>query len=242
MTETVRSSDALRRELAQVDLELQSLDGRLSSCDAQVRAAALLARRGDAGAVAKVAEARARKIAIGVEADLTSAARTQLTEELHAALAREAQAAREAAAAAAEKFAAAIGPVGAELDEALGRFRDAYLDLKAKMHAAEQAGYAPSGMIVQSALTQSLRAALWRIGELGIESPHAGLGRSFVSLTASWAGAARGGAQRLLELPPPVPKPNGANGMVPKQVDVGERFTDDPVNFEVREIPKGVDR
>jgi hypothetical protein len=94
-------------------------------------------------------------------------------------------------------------------------------------------------MMVQSALTQSLRSALWRIAELGIESPHAGLGRSFASLTASWAGAAMGAARRLLAPAGSPPRSNGANGSIPKQTDIGERFADDSADFEVKEIPKG---
>jgi hypothetical protein len=239
-----RSSAALRQEMAALDLDLSALDGRLSSCDAQVRAAALLARRGDAGAVAKVAEARAKKVAIGVEVDLMAAAKVQLSEELQLALDREAAEARKAMSAEALAFAEVVGPLGAKLDEALAAFKKAYTDLKARMHAAEQRGYGPSGEVVQSALTQSLRSALWRFNELGIESPHAGLGRSFSSLTTSWAGAARGGAVRLLAPPGPVPKPNGANGSsrLPKQTDVGERFADDDPAFTVKDPTEGVAR
>ena len=69
-----RSSAALRAELAQIDTDLSAQDGRLSSCDTQVRVLALLARRGDPAKVKGIAEARSLKVSIACEIDFTSAA------------------------------------------------------------------------------------------------------------------------------------------------------------------------
>jgi hypothetical protein len=246
-----RSSSELRAELQAIDVDLSALDGKLTSADVRLRGSALLARRGDPAAVKQVAEARSQKVAIGVEVDLTNAARVQLSEELQAALDREAQEARKAMSDEAKRFADEVGPLGAQLDEALATFKQAYTDLKGRLHQAELRGYGPSGVVVQSALTQSLRAALWRITELAIEAPHEGLGRSFRSLTASWSGAARGAAARLLA-PPAASSPrlNGLNGSapsapsrpVPRPTDIGEKFADDPANFTIKDPSKELAR
>ena len=248
MTEAPRSSSELRAELRALDADLLALDGRLTSCDAQVRCLALLARRGDAGSVRKIAEAKSQKVAIGVEIDFTSAARVALNAEIDAAVEREAAEARKAISDEALRFAAEVEGLGAQLDEALATFKEAYADLKGRLHRAEQRGYGPGGALAQSALTECLRASLWRFSELAIEPPHQGLGRSFSSLTVSWAGAARGGAQRLLAPPalPPSPKSNGAahpapSRPIPRQTDIGERFKDDPKEFVIKD-PKELAR
>jgi hypothetical protein len=232
--------------MAGIDIDLEALGGRLTSCDVQIRGLALLARRGDPAALKQIVAARASKTDVAGEMDLMAAARTALNAELDAALEREAQEAREAMSAEALAFAEVVEPIGATLDKVLAAFKEAYADLKGRLHHAEGRGYGPSGAVVQSALTQSLRSTLWRISELAIESPHEGLGRSFSSLTASWAGAARGGAQRLLMAPPagspPSPKANGSKPLpassgparsIPKQVDLAEALPGDPGEFKV---------
>jgi hypothetical protein len=107
-----RSSADLRAELAALDLNLERLDGRRVSCDVQVQGLALLAHRGDAGAVKKIGECRSAKAAIACEAELTLAARTALTVELRAAIEREAaEATREALSAEALAFAQMVEPI-----------------------------------------------------------------------------------------------------------------------------------
>jgi hypothetical protein len=171
-----------------------------------------------------------------------------LDAELQAAIDREAAEVRKAISDEAARFADEVGPIGLTLDEALGKLREGYLELKRKMHAADQRGYGPGAAVVQSALTQTLRAALWRIVELSIELPHAGLCRSFSSLTQAWAGAARGAAARILwpptpAAPSPSPRPNGSNGAkpvvqseppdrsIPNQVDVSAPLPGDDPTF-----------
>jgi hypothetical protein len=245
----LKSSSDLRAEMAQIDVDLAALDGRLTSCETRLRGSALLARRGDPTAVKLVAEARAAKLAIAVEVDLTHSARQALAAEVDAAIEREAAEARKAMSAEALAFAEVVEPIGAALDEALAKFREGFTDLKRRLHHAERRGYGPAGAVVQSALAQAVRAALWRISELGIPSPDSSLGRSFSMLTASWAGAARGGSQRLLMAPPALaPKPNGVNGAahpasskpaaersIPRQVDLSERLPGDDPSFVVHE-------
>jgi hypothetical protein len=233
--------------MADIDVDLSALGGKLTTCDVRIRGWALMARRGDKDAIRQIAEARSAKLSIGVELDLVAAARTALTEELAQALEREAQKAREAHAAEARAFADTIEPVGATLDRALGEFRDAYLDLKRRLHAAEQGGFGPSGALVQANLTQSLRALLWRITELEIQAPNAGLGKPFSSLTSGWSDAARGAAKRLLAPPASSsssPGPNGMNGSsrpIPGPTDIGERFADDGPAFTIKD-PKELAR
>jgi hypothetical protein len=205
-----RTSDDLRAELAQLELDLAQLGGRRSSADAKIAMAALLAWRKDPKALKLVAEADAAKRSIEVEASHFAAAREALQAELREAVAMEEAAARQAASDEALAFAAAVGPIGAAVDEALEKFRSSYLELKRRLHDAQRRGYGPGVAMVQTSLTQALRAALWRVTELGIESPHIGLGRSFDYLTTSWAEAARGRALHLLT--PPAKANGGPNG------------------------------
>jgi hypothetical protein len=230
-----RSSGDLRRELAALEVDLAALDGRRSTVDCQIKFYALSARRGNPAAVKGIADARAAKRAVNEEIEHATAARAQLNAEIGAALEREAAADRKRASDEALKFAAEVEPIGVVLDEAILRFRDQYLDLRRRLHAADVAGHGPSAALVQSALTQALRAVLWRITELGISSPDAGLGRSFASLTSAWSGAARGASQRLLAPPASPPRVNGANGSrpLPPQADMAERLPNDDANFAV---------
>jgi hypothetical protein len=242
MTEAPRSSSDLRRELQALDVDLEQLGGKLSTCDVRIRGLALLARRGDAASVKQIAEAKSLKVAIGVEIDFTAAARVALSAEINAALEREAAEARKVAAAAAEKFAADVGPLGAVLDETLRRFKAAYLDLKLRLHEAERSGHGPAAAVVQASLVQATRAMLWDIAELEIKPWEGARKRSFAELTALWAGAAMGAAMRLLAPPAASsPRVNGANGSsrpLPGPTDVGERFHDDDPAFTIKEIPK----
>jgi hypothetical protein len=152
-------------------------------------------------------------------------------------------------AAEARAFADAIGPVGAALDRALGEFKVSYLDLKDRLHRAEQREYGPSAAVVGTALANAWRNLLWTVTELDVKPPGEGPRRSFSSLTASWSAAAEGAAKRLTEPPASPTRPNGSNGAArspastserraPRQVDVGERFADDPAGFEIKEIPR----
>jgi hypothetical protein len=243
--------------MAALDVDLAALDGRLTSCDVQIRGLALLARRGDAAAVAKIAEARSRKVAIGVEVDFTAAARVQLNEKLAAAIEREAQEAREAMSAEALAFAEVVEPLGAKLDQALGEFKAGYLDLKRQLHAAERAGYGPGAAVVGTALANAWRNVLWTVTELEVKPPGEGPRRSFSSLTASWSAAAEGAAKRLLAPPaasPSSPRPNGVNGAahpasskpaaersIPRQVDLSERLPGDDPSFVVHEDRNAAD-
>jgi hypothetical protein len=224
-----RPSADLRAELAQVDLDMLEMDGRLSSEAAKIRLHALSARRGDAGAVKAIADCHARKLSIASEIDFTGAAKVALAAELREAVAREEAQARQVISDEAQRFAAEVAPIGAAIDQALATFVEVFIDLKSQLHLAEARGYGPSGLVVQSALTQSLRSALWRITELGIPSPHEGLGRSFASLTSSWSGAAGGASARLLQPPGSVPaspaKPNGAS--VPPKANAGNSGIED---------------
>jgi hypothetical protein len=246
-----RSSADLRQEMAALDLDLGALDGRLTSCDVQIRGLALLARRGDAASVKQIAEAKSLKVSIATEIDFTAAARVQLNEELAAAVAREELEQRKIAAAAAEKFAAEITPMGPVLDEAIGSFVSTYRAMKAALSAANRAGHGPSEAQVQANAQQAFRTSLWQLPEFETKGPD--VRKTFAQLTASWAHNAKGAATRLLA-PPAAPRPalkaNGANGvapaadpkgLVPKRVDVGERFADDPANFTIKDIPR-VDR
>jgi hypothetical protein len=251
----LRSSSDLRAELSALDLDLGALDGRLSSCDARIRGLALLARRGDAASVKQIAEAKSLKVSIATEIDFTSAARVQLNEELAQALEREATEARKKISDEALAFAQLVEPLGAVLDEHLTKFRDGFVDLKKRLHDAELRGYGAGGAVVQSALTQAMRAALWRITELSIPPPEGGLGRSFGWLTTSWSGAARGAAKRLLAPPATPPKPNGANGaahpassgpvverLIPKRADLSEPMAGDDPSFKVHADRAAADR
>jgi hypothetical protein len=243
-----RSSADLRQELGAIDVDLQRLDGELTSADVRLRGSALLARRGDPAAVKQVVEARASKTDIAVEMDLMAAARAALTVELAAALEREAQAARETHAAEARAFADAIGPIGAMLDKSLSDFKIAYLDLKRRLNVAKMAEYGPGGDVVGASLKNALRAILWDVTELDVKPPGEGPRRSFSSLTASWSAAAEGAAKRLLAPPPALaPKPNnGVNGAahpasskpaaersIPRQVDLAEALPGDDPTFKV---------
>src|SRR5262249_62361192 len=93
---------------------------------------------------------------------------------------------------------------------------------------------------------------LWRVGELAGEPPYGGPGGSFSARTGGGASAGGGGVQRWWAPPAPRPGPNGREAavaaaldlkasadprarLIPRQVDVGERFADDPANFTVKE-------
>jgi hypothetical protein len=240
----LKSSSDLSAEMAQVELDLAALDGRLTSCDARIRGLALLTRRGDKDAIRQIAEAKSLKVALSTEVDFTAAARIQLNAEINAAIEREAQEARRVAAEEAEKFAAAIGPVGAELDRLLSGFKSAYLDLKLRLHEAERSGHGPAATVVQASLVQATRAMLWDIAELEIKPWEGARKRNFAELTAAWAGAAMGAAMRLLAPAAPAAKANGSNGSrpVPGPTDIGELFADDPVNFTIKDPADGVTR
>jgi hypothetical protein len=148
-----RSSDALRAELAALDLDLERLDGLLASGAVQLRYHALSARRGDPEAVKAVAACEATKRSILSEIELAGAAKVALNAELQAALDREAAQARKAMSDEALAFAQMVEPIGAKLDQALAAFKEAYADLKGRLHRAEERGYGPGGAVVQSALT-----------------------------------------------------------------------------------------
>jgi hypothetical protein len=244
----LKSSGDLRAEMVQLDIDMAALDGRRSTVDCQIKFHALAARRGDPAAVKGVAEARSKKVSIGVEADLMAAARSALDAELQAAIDREAAAARAAHAAEALALAEAIEPIGGQLDEALAVFKEAYVDLKRRLHHAEQRGFGPGAALVGTALANAWRNMLWTVTELEVKPPGEGPRRSFSSLTSSWAGAARGASQRLLAPPalPPSPKSNGAahpapSRPIPRQTDIGERFKDDPKEFVIKD-PKELAR
>jgi hypothetical protein len=212
----------------------------------QIRGLALLARRGDAAAVAKIAEARSKKVAIGVEVDFTSAARVQLSEELAAAVAREELEQRKIAAATAEGFAAEIAPMGRVLDEAIGSFVSAYRAMKGALSAANRAGHGPSEAQVQANCQQAFRMVFWQLPEFETKGPD--VRTTFSKLTSAWADNAKGAAERLLAPAVPAPmKANSANGaalsmppngskparLIPKRIDLSERLPGDDATFEV---------
>jgi hypothetical protein len=227
-----RSSGALRDELRALDTDILALDGKLSTADCKIKFHALNARRGSPDAVKSIIDSEALKRSIASEMSHAAAARAELLREIEVAVEREAQEARQAISDEAVRFAGEVEPLGRVLDETVTRFKDIYSDLKRRLHQAEQRGYGPSGSVVQSALTQALRASLWRIAELAIEAPHVGLGRSFGSLTVSWSGAAEGAAKRLA--PPataPVPKPNGHSNPAGRVVDLSAPLPGDDPTF-----------
>src|SRR5215831_11953690 len=160
-----RSSSDLRQEMAALDVRLSELDGKSSDQDAKIRALALAVVRNDPTAPGRVASCRKLKAEIADEILLVRQAKESLDVEIAEAVEREAAAARKAISDEALAFAGEVEPIGAVIDEALGKFQETLQDLKRRLSQAERRGYGPSAMIVQSSLTQSLRAALWRISE-----------------------------------------------------------------------------
>jgi hypothetical protein len=245
MTEAApRSSSDLRQEMAALDLDLEALDGKLSSCDARIRGLALLARRGNKDAIRQIADCRATKLSITSEIDVATAARLALVAEMAEAVRREELEQRRIEAAAAEKFAAEIAPMGRALDEAIGSFVSAYRAMKTALSAANRAGYGPSEAQVQAVSQQAFRTQLWQLPEFETKGPD--VRKTFAQATSGWAEGARGAAVRLLAPPAASPpKPNGANGSsrpVPGPTDIGERFADDPANFIIKDPTEGVAR
>src|SRR5215831_2935895 len=113
----LRSSEALRNELAQLDLDLSALDGLATSQEAQIRLHALSARRGDPKAVKAIADCEAKKRSIEVEKSHAAAARVLLDEEIQAALQREERERLNAAADEQDRAAEAMEPLGQEVDD-----------------------------------------------------------------------------------------------------------------------------
>jgi hypothetical protein len=248
VTEPVaRSSEELRSEIAQMGADLDALEGKLTLFDDKIADLAVAVYRKDTTAPGRFAQCRELRSRTIDEIAGLRTVRARVEMELSAALEREAAQARKVVADEAMKFAEDLGPLGDELDELFSQVRDKYQNLKRGLSSAERRGYGPNGATVQSLLADALRNALWRFTELKIESPHGRMGRSFSSLTMSWAEAARGGARRLLQPPAPWPKPNGTsapkpvaaqpaadqNGrLIPRKRDISE-----PINDGIRDDP-----
>jgi hypothetical protein len=238
-------SSALKAEIAAIDADIDAYRGKVQLFDDRISELSLSTYRKDPTAMGRLVQCRDHKAKALDEITVLNNAKAAAEVELRAAQEREAAEARLAASNEALQFADGIESMGGAMDDAIRKFRDSYIELKAKLSAADRKGFGPSAAIAQSALSQALRGVLWRIPELKIEAPHQGVPRSFSSLTTTWADAARGGAKRIMDGPKPRPKPNGKEsaveaalnigiGKVSGPVDSGVALPGDPPEFEIR--------
>jgi hypothetical protein len=238
------SSADLRRELAGLDAKLSDLSEKSRAAGDKLRELSLAIVRNDSTANGRAVQLKKLLGEVADEIELVTAAKGVLSTEIAAALEREAAEVRAGVAAEARGFADKIEPIGAELDELTAKLKSTYLSLKRSLSAAQQGGYGPNANIVGTLLSEAFRGALWDIPELKLEPPHTSIRRSCASLTTSWAGGARGAAERLL-LPPgtSLPRRNGhpppveqvlgvpAERLIPKRVDLTESLPGDDPTF-----------
>jgi hypothetical protein len=200
-----RRSDGLRSELGQLDARIAGLEEEEYLSERDVGALSVAMVRGDSEAEKGLQALRAARARAVEMRRVVVDARVAIVQELRGALAVEQRAELEARSREALAFADNLAQRGAVLDKALATFRQAYLDLKSELSGAHVKGWAPSILLAEGALVQAWRSALWgaALHELRVEPPTAR--HRFAELTASWAGAARGSAARMLLAPAYVP-------------------------------------
>jgi hypothetical protein len=236
--------NALRDELTRIDTVIEATKADEAEAHAEIRGLARLAIADDgkeALAQVRVCEHRLGTAKMAIRRLLD--ARSEVEADLNEAIAQEAQSEREKDAAEAEAFAESLPGIFAECDKHFGDFHQSFSAAIAAINTARSNGWnVPSQELFQAKLIRALRTRL-SVGELAmlgmppLPSPER---TTFAQLGESYSKAVRGGAKHSVLPPPvlqPVPQQTAAKSedfRMPPRVDVGQRFRDDPREFEIR--------